>query len=126
MKAKQLYHGGILAALLCIAAILSSQVFLRNLYVVLAFDETFSAIFRQISHARIWPPVILSAVLSFCASLWTISLWSRGRRRILAVLWSILTLLVLVAGNILLSRVNEIRFCDVLISLLDVMRKGGL
>lgn len=108
------------------AAVLCAQVLLRNLSALLSFDETFSAIFAQIATADMTSPALLMAALSVCMAILLHRLWQKKRLRFVAVLTGALLWLLLFFLTVLLTRVNGIRFCDVLFSLLDVLQKGGL
>lgn len=106
-----------------LTAVLCARVLLRCLSFLLLFDPQFSAIFAQIAGAEMKTPLLfmLAAVLVY---LLLSKLGTRYERWALAgriALWPVLT-----AAALLLTRVNGIRFCDVLFSLLDVLRKGGL
>ena len=115
-----------LSLALAAAAVLCAQVLLRNLSALLSFDETFSVIFAQIADADMTSPVLLVLMLSAGAAVLLHRLWQIKRMRFAAVLTGALLWLVVYLLAVLLTRVNGIRFCDVLFSLLDVMRKGGL
>ena len=88
-------------------------------------DMDFAAIFAQTADAAIRPcwllPLIVCAVfaallffdpLKRCAKGWRIAFWS-----VVTVLFLLGTLL----GVLLLTRVNDIRFCDLLAALLPVL-----
>lgn len=107
-------------------AVLCAQILLRNLSALLAFDETFSAIFAQIAIADMKSPVLLVLALSAGAATLLHCLWRRKRLRFVTALFGALLWLLLFLLSVLLTRVNGIRFCDVLFSLLDVLQKGGL
>lgn len=115
-----------ISATLAAVATLCAQLLLRNLSALLSFDETFSAIFAQIADAPMVPPVVLTLLLALGAAVLLEKLWHRKSRRFAAVLLGVCAGLILLAVQILLTRVNDIRFCDVLFSLLDVLQKGGL
>lgn len=114
-----------LSLALTAAAVLCAQVLLRNLSALLAFDETFSAIFAQIATADMESPVLM-APLSVGMAILLCRLWQKKRLRFVTVLLGALLWLLLFFLTVLLTRVNGIRFCDVLFSLLDVVQKGGL
>lgn len=115
-----------ISATLAAVATLCAQLLLRNLSALLSFDETFSAIFAQIADAPMVPPVVLTLLLALGTAVLLEKLWHRKSRRFAAVLLGVCAGLILLAVQILLTRVNDIRFCDVLFSLLDVLQKGGL
>lgn len=115
-----------ISATLAAVATLCAQLLLRNLSALLSFDETFSAIFAQIADAPMVPPVVLTLLSALGAAVLLEKLWHRKSRRFAAVLLGVCAGLILLAVQILLTRVNDIRFCDVLFSLLDVLQKGGL
>lgn len=119
MRKKEWLRTGFFAALPALSAVLLAQLVLRNLSLFLYFDPEFSAIFAQIRDAALYTPVLLIAlaVLLF----W----WINKRKKWIAVLAVLLWLGIFFAA-VLLTKVNGIRFCDVLFSLLDVMKKGGL
>ncbi|MBE6974322.1 MAG: hypothetical protein E7436_02385 [Ruminococcaceae bacterium] len=103
--------------------VLCARLLLQNLYRFLEFDPTFYGIFQQLRGAEIRPPMVLLTLGALSLA------WILGRLKerkflrifIVAPLWLAAALAVL-----LLTRVNGIRFGDVLFSLLDVLGKGGL
>lgn len=126
MKQKQWWQIALLAVLLVASAAICAQWLLRNLSLLLTFDPTFSAIFAQIEDAPMFSPILLGLLLAFGAAILLYRLWQKRKARVLSVFLGIFMWLVLFAANILLTRVNGIRFMDVLISLVDVLQKGGL
>ena len=126
MQKKTILSVAGLSLALTAAAVLCAQVLLRNLSALLSFDETFSAIFAQIATADMTSPVLLMAALSVGMAMLLCHLWRKKRLRFVAVLAGVLLWLVLYLLAVLLTRVNGVRFCDVLFSLLDVLQKGGL
>ena len=110
-----------------VSLVLVAQVVLRNLYRFLTFDQQFYAIFAQIQSARMRSPVVFLLAATFLFSLLAIRLWERSRGgRIAAVLLGIPVWVLLVAVAVYATTVNDILFGDVLLSLLDVLQKGGL
>lgn len=126
MEKKKMLSICALTAALTAFGVLCAQLLLRNLGPLLSFDETFSAIFAQIAGAPMVPPVVVTLLFAFGAAVLLTRLWQRKPWRFAAVLCGIFFGLLLFALNVLLTRVNGIRFCDVLFSLLDVLEKGGL
>lgn len=118
--------GGI-TGLMTLSLVLVAQLALRNLYRFLTFDQQFFTIFAQIQSARMASPVLLLLVATFLYSLLAVRLWKRSRGgRIAAVLLGILVWVLLAVVTIYATTVNDILFGDVLLSLLDVLQKGGL
>ena len=107
-------------------AVLCAQLLLRNLGPLLSFDGIFSAIFAQIATADMTSPMLPVLVLSAATAILLHRLWQKKRMRFVTALFGVLLWLLLFLLSILLTRVNGIRFCDVLFSLLDVLQKGGL
>lgn len=122
MQNKRWLPSSLWAAFAALSVMLCAELLLRNLSLFLQFDPQFSAIFAQIAHGRIGIPVGLLAVLA--VAFWL--LLRSGRGMLPKVLTGLLLWLLGFAAALLLTRVNGIRFCDVLFSLLDVMKKGGL
>ncbi len=114
----------ILAVFFAGIAILISQLILRNLWRFLSFDEVFSSIFRQITHAAMHSPVLLTAAVSLLLSYISLKLWRK--RRILSILCTIFMMLPLLIITLLLTSVNGIFFLDVLRSLLPLLESGVL
>lgn len=120
---KRLWALCIRAAALAGAGALCACLLLQNLYRFLTFDPTFYDIFAQIRNAVIRPPIVVLTLAAVGIS----CLVDRMRsRKILRIFVCILLWLLLALAAVLLTRVNGIRFADVLFSLLDVIRKGGL
>lgn len=126
MRKKELHTGILLAAIVAVSVVLLSQVLLRNLFLLLSFDDQFFAIFAQIRRAPMWPPVLTVLILSSAASAMVTLLWRKRRLRFLAVIAGVFSWLLVLGTTIMLTRVNGIRFGNVLFSLLDLMEKGGL
>ena len=126
MEKKKVISICCVSAALTVLGVLSAQLLLRSLSLLLSFDETFSAIFAQIADAPMSPPVVLALLLSLGAASLLHRLWQRKSRRFAALLCGLGFEMLLFIFNVLLTRVNDIRFCDVLFSLLDVLEKGGL
>lgn len=102
---------------------LCARLLLQNLYRFLEFDPTFYGIFQQLRGAQIRPPMVLLTLGALGLA------WTLGRlkeRKVLRILIVALLWLVMALAVLLLTRVNGIRFGDVLFSLLDVLGKGGL
>ena len=89
--------------------------------------KQFSAIFAQLSNARIDPPFVVSIL--FGISFWGLLSVQRPKhtaaRVILRCIFGIVLFSVAVVTVFLLTNVNSIRFYDVLRSLLHVLSAGG-
>lgn len=119
MLKKEWLRTGLFAALPALSAVLTARLLLRNLSLLLYFDTQFSAIFAQIQWAQLYTPVVLILLAA-------VLFWLVCRRKTGGLVMGIFLWLVTFGAALLLTRVNGIRFCDVLFSLLDVMKKGGL
>lgn len=126
MQKKKLLSICCLSAALTVGALLCAQILLRNLSGLLYFDETFSAIFAQIAMAPMDSPALLVLALAVGAAALLYHLWQKKRLRFVAALLGGFLWLAMFLVAVFLTRVNSIRFCDVLFSLLDVLQKGGL
>lgn len=125
MEKKKVLSICCVSAALTVLGTLCAQVLLRNLGLLLSFDETFGTIFAQIADAPMWPPVAVTLLLSLGAAILLHRLWQKKPWRFAAALCGLGFGVLLFLFNVLLTRVNGIRFCDVLFSLLDVLEKGG-
>lgn len=90
--------------------------------------KQFSAIFGQLSTARIDPPIALTIIFGF--SFWWLLLSIRRPRNavarwVLICLLATVLFLIAVITVLLFTEVNSIRFYDVLQSLLQVLSAGG-
>ena len=104
-----------------------AQLLLRNLYRFLTFNPQFYAIFAQLQDARMDSPLLLLLVVAFLYSL--LAVWLCGRSRwgcVAAILLGTLVWALLVSVAMYATKVNGILFGDVLVSLLNVLQKGGL
>ena len=107
-------------------AALAARLLLRHISLFLSFDPMFSGIFAQIRGGKMYTPILLRMALAFAAAFGLRKLGKRRSWRIpAAILWGLLWLVLMILA-MLLTRVNGIRFGDVLISLLEILRKGGL
>lgn len=108
------------------AAGLAARLLLRHISLFLSFDAQFSAIFAQIHDAKLVTPVALLMALAFPGAWGLRKLGRCGGWKIPAGIFWVLLWLVLLVLALLLTRVNGIRFWDVVASLLDILQKGGL
>lgn len=124
-KKRQLYC--CLAAVLCYLLLaVAAQLLLRNLYRFLPSDTAFPAIFFQLRTAAMYTPV-LPFVLAGYLSCLLLSRIAKGRLGWLAAMVLIPVFLVaLIAGAVFFTKVNDVRFGDILLSLLEMLEKGGL
>ena len=116
----------LLSLVLWLGSWLPAMTVLRHLEELLSFDPTFSAIFAQIAHAPMTPGVWIPLPMALGATALVLRLWEKKAMRVAAVLWGVFAFVCLFAVHVLLTRVNGVVFCDVLLSLLDVLEKGGL
>ena len=110
------------SAALTLAASVTARLLLRNVafFLYLAAEEQFAAIFSQLRSADIRPPIILLYILSlvYCFA-------AAKLKRGTVILTGLLVFILLLAIALLAASVNGILFGDVLISLIDVISKGG-
>lgn len=111
------------ALLMAMAAAVTAQLVLQNLFVFLSFDPQFSAIFAQIQEADMSTPVLMLSVISF---LFCLPMIKKCRNKTIMAVSSFVFWVLLTVLAVLLTTVNGILFWDVLISLLELMRKGGI
>lgn len=114
------------AFVLTVLATLSAQLLLRSFSLFLAFDPMFSRIFSQLRHGDMDTKVLLLWVAAYAFSLLMFSLQERKQRRLMFAAGMVVFFLVLTVAAMLLTCVNGILFGDIVVSLLDVLRKGGL
>lgn len=113
------------ASVMVLTAAVTARLLLRHISLFLCFDEQFSAIFAQICGGALKSPVLVLMAIAFPAACGLRKMGQCKRWQILTgILWMLLWLLLLVSA-LLLTRVNGIRFGDVLVSLLDILQKGG-
>ena len=128
---KRCSHSGILKAVGAAAAMgataaLAALFFLRHFGDLLApVDAQFSAIFAQIADAVMRPPLLLLLTLSLLYVWGAGALWCRRRRKT-AVVLGLLCWIILFLLAVYMTRVNNIRFGDVITSLVGMALKGGL
>ena len=116
-----------LAAVLCYGAIaVAAQLLLRNLYLFLPADTAFPAIFAQIQTARMYTPVIPFLLAGYLVSLLLCRVLKARFGWLAAVVLIPVILVVMVVCGVFFTKVNHIRFGDVLLSLLEMLEKGGL
>ena len=99
----------------------AADLLLRNVSLFLPQGGQLAAIFSQLRHAEIRPPVLLLFPLSFAYCFLT-ARWKRPA----AVIVGLFAAVALLALGLYAASVNGILFGDVLRSLLDALRKGGL
>lgn len=105
----------------------TSQIFLRNFYQVISFDEKFSAIFKQISDAEMSSPVIAVITLSFVYGLVEMKFGYRSPGgRILTITIFPFAWIILGIFSVCFTKINDILVLDIVISLLPVLWNGGL
>ena len=115
--------GGVMTATIA----LTTRLLLSNLYLFLSFDDQFSAIFAQIEDAPMQLPILLVLIASWLYCLLGDYWFGKGRGgKVAAVAVGIIVWMLLLVGTLLLTKVNTIRFGDVLFSLLDLLQSGVL
>lgn len=125
MQKKECLRAGLITALAVLSALICARLLLRNLSLFLQFDPYFAAIFAQILDARLQTPTML-ILLQFVVLFLLCRIGMKQKKKIVAIICGVLHWFVTFVAVLLLTKVNDIRFCDVLFSLLDVMAKGGL
>lgn len=114
----------LMTAMLGVSAMGAAALFVRYIYVFLASEPAFCAIFSQLRTAQLRGPFWLFVpTAALCA--WMLRLYQNGKR-LGAVLLGIGCWMLLLLCAVFFMRVNGILFGDVLISLLEVLQKGGL
>ena len=114
------------AFVLTAAAVILAQLLLRNFSLFLSFDPMFSRIFSQLRYGDMDTKAVLLCAAAYAFSLVMISLRERKRRRLMFAVGMAVFFLVLTVAAMLLTCVNGVLFGDIVVSLLDVLRKGGL
>lgn len=125
MQKKEWFRTSLIAAFAMMSAVICARLLLRNLSSFLQFDPQFSAIFAQISDAHLYTPIGLM-LLTTAGYLLLYRLSMKQKWKAVSVLCGMLLWVFTILSAVLLTKVNGIRFCDVLFSLLDVMAKGVL
>ena len=125
MQKKEWFRSSLIAAFAMMSAVICARLLLRNLSSFLQFDPQFSAIFAQISDAHLYTPIGLM-LLTTTGYLMLYRLRMKHKWKAVSVLCGMLLWVFTILSAVLLTKVNGIRFCDVLFSLLDVMAKGVL
>ena len=116
-----------LAAVVCYGVIaVAAQMLLRNLYLLLPADSAFPAIFAQIQSAGMYTPVIPFLAAGYLGSLLLCRIWKARFGWVVAVVLIPMILAILIACGVFFTRVNDVRFGDILLSLLEMLEKGGL
>ena len=114
-----------LGLLFCLTVTVAVRLLLHNLFLFLS-SPTLRDIFAQLRTASLRSPVLLLLLIAFLYWLPVCRHCRRTYSRILAAVGGLLIWLLLVALGAALTRVNGIRFGDVLLSLLDAAKKGWL
>lgn len=101
-----------------------AALFVRHIHVFLASVPAFQAIFAQLRTAQLHGPFwLFLPAAGLCA--WLLWLDQNGKR-LDAVLLGVGCWMLLLLCAVFFMRVNGILFGDVLVSLLEVLKKGGL
>ena len=114
----------LMTAMLGVSAMGAAALFVRYIYVFLASEPAFCAIFSQLRTAQLRGPFWL-CVPTAALCIWMLRLYQNGKR-LGAVLLGTGCWMLLLLCAVFFMRVNGILFGDVLISLLEVLQKGGL
>lgn len=125
MRRKDWIITGSVAILISLSGLLCARLFLRNLSFFLQFDPQFSSIFAQIKDAEFQIPILTFLLLTVFVGVLLRLERKQKYNRFVSILCYILLWLFAFISATLLTHVNGICFCDVLISLLDVIKKGG-
>lgn len=105
---------------------LAAQLLLRNIAAFLSSEPQLQAIFAQIRTVRMSSPVLLTGLLSFFYWFPVCKFCKKKISRVFAILAGFIVGLLLLVVSVVLTRVNGIRFWDILLSLLDAAEKGWL
>ena len=123
-RSKHFLHAGVFGVLLTALALIFTALLIRNVSVFLQAEPQFQAIFSQIRRAELGYPVWLMVPQG---GICLLASWLWQRKKQLA------GIAVLLGGGILMllcalyfTRVNGILFGDVMVSLVQVLMKGGL
>lgn len=113
---------------LSILAIVGSQLLLRNLYLILSFDEAVSKIFSQITYACIVPPIVPILLISSLVALPLRLLWNNPRKilQIITIPLAVVLALGIILASTLFSTINDILFWDIIQTLLPLLESGVL
>lgn len=103
-----------------------AQFLIRNLYQFLPQESVFPAIFAQLQAASIHTPVFFFLIPAYLCCLGGVLLWRKKLWRIPVVLGGVVLIGLFSALCAYFSTVNGVRFGDILLSLLNVLEKGGL
>lgn len=121
---KDWFAAGALTAAVETVVMTAACLLIVNLSSFLSGEPQLARIFAQLRSARLMPP-LWQLLPAYGALLPAVKLW-RGKHRLWSVLISIATVALLLLGAVYCTRVNDILFGDVLVSLLETMQKGGL
>ncbi len=94
----------------------------RNLWRALTFSPMFALIFRALEDALILPPFLIIGASAILIVFFWGKMKTRRAKVLLALLGGIGTLLL----SVLFAHVNGVFFIDVLFSLIDYVKAGGL
>lgn len=127
---KQLQKNPCFAALLPAVAIallagLAGQLLPRHLSLFLSFDPQFAAIFSQLRQGKMVSDFVVLGLLAYLLSL-LMTLLRRKLGRLLPAALAVVCFPLLCLLSALTTRVNGVLFWDIVVSLLDVLEKGGL
>ena len=127
---KQLLQKTWLAAMLpalalALLAALTGQLLLRNLSLFLSFEPMLQGIFAQLKTAAMWPSVVL-LLIAYPLQYWTLWLYRKHQRKALPIAITACCFPLVTVVGMLTTHVNGILFWDVVVSLLELIRKGGL
>lgn len=112
----------LLAAVIGVTSMLMARLLIRHLYIFLSAEPQFSAIFAQLRTASMGTPLWL------LAPAYAVSYPAVKLRRVCApasVILCVVLWLALLLGALYFTAVNGVLFGDVVVSLLDVLQKGG-
>lgn len=126
VSCKKWASAAVYAALLCLSTSMLAQFLIRNLYQLLPQDSVFPAIFAQLRAATIHTPVFFFLIPAYLCCLAGVQLWHKRAWRIPVVLGGVVLAVLFCALCAFFSTVNGVRFGDILLSLLNVLEKGGL
>ncbi len=105
----------------------AGRVFLREFYRLISFEPQFSDIFRQINTAEMRSPVFLLWIASAGCLFLLAKLWRKNTFvKVLAIVLAVIVTLVMMFVSIWFTRVNEVMFGDVVISLIPLLESGAI
>ncbi len=101
------------------------HILLRNIYYLFSSSSEFYYIFKQINSSKMNTSLLCLFLLIFPSTCGLHKLWNKNQKfHILVIILAIFAFIIILTLSVLITKVNNIMFIDILSSLIPLIKKG--